>query len=278
MLADVALAEEDAALGIEPGGEQDRGGVVDALAQLGRVVVDGDRVQVDDAVDRRRRGSARAVLAVDVLADRADVVAEVLAPGRLDAAEDPRSRVASTRGGNLPALREPPGRAARSRARPPRPAAMPTSSTISCGAFSSEPVSCGGSGSYSIPSWIACATCSPAIRSARCSAMSIPEETPAAVITLPRSTTRSATGFAPSSPSAVAGRPVRGRLDAVEDAGRGEQQRAGADGGRPLGARVDLGDPARVGARRGRAGGGCRRRPGRRSRRARAPRRASGRR
>ena len=56
VLADVGLAEEDAALGVEPGGEQDRGRVVEALAQLGRVVGDRDRVQVDDAVDRRRRG------------------------------------------------------------------------------------------------------------------------------------------------------------------------------------------------------------------------------
>ena len=84
VLAHVGLAEEDAALGVEAGGEQDRGRVVDALAQLGRVVGDRDRVQVDDAVDRR----VAAVLALDVLADRADVVAEVLAAGRLDAAED----------------------------------------------------------------------------------------------------------------------------------------------------------------------------------------------
>ena len=65
-------------------------GVVDALAQLRRVVGDRDRVQVDDAVDRL--AVAGAVLALDVLADRADVVAEVLAPGRLDAAEDPHRR------------------------------------------------------------------------------------------------------------------------------------------------------------------------------------------
>ena len=45
-------------------------------AQLGRVPGDGDRVQVDDAVDRR----IALVLALDVLADRPDVVAEVLRP------------------------------------------------------------------------------------------------------------------------------------------------------------------------------------------------------
>ena len=80
----VALAEEDAALGIQPGGDEDRRGVEDALAQHGRVVLDRDGVQVDDAVDRR----VAAVLALDVLDDRADVVAEVLAAGRLDAGED----------------------------------------------------------------------------------------------------------------------------------------------------------------------------------------------
>ncbi len=84
VLADVGLAEEDAALRVEPGGEQDRGGVEDALPQVGRVVRHRDRVQVDDAEDRR----LAPVLPLDVLADRADVVAEVLAAGRLDAGED----------------------------------------------------------------------------------------------------------------------------------------------------------------------------------------------
>ncbi len=86
MLVHVGLAEEDAALGIEAGGEQDRGGVIDALAQLGWLVGDRDRVQVDDAEDRR----LAPLLPLDVLADRADVVAQVLAAGRLDAAEDDR--------------------------------------------------------------------------------------------------------------------------------------------------------------------------------------------
>ncbi len=45
----VTLAEEDAAVGVEAGGDQDRGRVIDALAQFGRVVGDRDRVQVDDA-------------------------------------------------------------------------------------------------------------------------------------------------------------------------------------------------------------------------------------
>jgi len=67
--------EEDAALRIEAGREQQRRRVVDALAQLARVVADGGRVQVDDAVDR-----LAAVLPGDVLDDRPEVVAEVLRP------------------------------------------------------------------------------------------------------------------------------------------------------------------------------------------------------
>ena len=84
MLGDVGLAEEDAAIRVEPGGEQDRHRVVHPFAKLGRILGDGERVEVDDAVDR-----LAAVLPLDVLADRPDVVAEVLAPRGLDAAEDP---------------------------------------------------------------------------------------------------------------------------------------------------------------------------------------------
>lgn len=46
--------------------------------------------------------------------------------------------------------------------------------TMAAGAFSGEPASNGGCGSYSIPSWIVCATESPAIRLASASAMSTP--------------------------------------------------------------------------------------------------------
>ena len=104
VLAHVGLAEEDRLRRIDPGSEQDRGRVVEALAELGRVVGDRDRVEVDDAIDR-----VAAVLSLDVLADRADVVAEVLAAGRLDAAEDPGHT-----SGNLLALR---GTAVRARLR-----------------------------------------------------------------------------------------------------------------------------------------------------------------
>ncbi len=88
VLADVGLAEENAALGIEAGGEQDRRRVVDALPQGGRIPGNGERVQIDDAVDRR----VATVLPFDVLPDRPDVVAEVLLAGRLDAAEDAHGR------------------------------------------------------------------------------------------------------------------------------------------------------------------------------------------
>ena len=84
VLGDVALAEEDAALGVEPGGHQQGRGLARAPAQLLRVVGDRRAVQVDDAVDRR----VRLVLTLDVVEDRPDVVAEVLAPGGLDAGED----------------------------------------------------------------------------------------------------------------------------------------------------------------------------------------------
>ena len=83
VLVHVALAEEDAALGVEARGEQQRGEVVHAAPQLRRLIRDGGGVQVDDAEQR-----LAALLPLDVLADRADVVAEVLGAGGLDAGED----------------------------------------------------------------------------------------------------------------------------------------------------------------------------------------------
>ena len=83
VLVHVGLAKEDAALGIEAGGEEDRRRVVEALAELGRLVGDRDRVEVDEAED-----ALAALLRLHVLGDRPDVVAQVLAPRGLDAAED----------------------------------------------------------------------------------------------------------------------------------------------------------------------------------------------
>ena len=88
VLLHVALAEQDAAVRVEARGDQQRGEVERALAQVGGVVVDRQRMEVDDAVDRR----VTAVLAGDVLRDAADVVAEVLGARRLDAREDPHER------------------------------------------------------------------------------------------------------------------------------------------------------------------------------------------
>ena len=73
VLQHVALTEQDAALRIEARGEQQRGEVVQAFAQPRGLVGDGDRVQIDDAVQR-----LAAILPGDVLGDRADVVAQVL--------------------------------------------------------------------------------------------------------------------------------------------------------------------------------------------------------
>jgi hypothetical protein len=82
VLSHVRLAEEDATGWIEPGGQQDRSRVVEALAEFGGVEPDRDGVEVDDAVDRLAH-----ILERDVGADRPQVVAEVLATGRLDAGE-----------------------------------------------------------------------------------------------------------------------------------------------------------------------------------------------
>ena len=80
------------------------------------------------------------------------------------------------------------------RAQPPRHAPARRSRA---GALSTEPASNGGCGSYSMPSWIAWATSGPAIFAASTRPMSIPEDTPAAVMTLPCSTTRRPVGRAP---------------------------------------------------------------------------------
>ena len=52
VLGHVRLDEQRGPLRVDPGGEQLRGGPAGALAQHLRVVLDGDRVQVDDAVER----------------------------------------------------------------------------------------------------------------------------------------------------------------------------------------------------------------------------------
>ena len=83
VLGHVALAKQDAARRVETCGEQQCGEVIQAAAQLRGLIGDGDRVQVDDAIQR-----LAAILTGDVLADRADVVAQVLGARGLDAGED----------------------------------------------------------------------------------------------------------------------------------------------------------------------------------------------
>ena len=84
VLGHVGLAKEDAALGVEPGGDQHGCGVKHVAGESLGVVGHARGVQVDDAVDR----GVAALLAVEVAADGADVVAQMLAAGGLDAAED----------------------------------------------------------------------------------------------------------------------------------------------------------------------------------------------
>ena len=80
---DVGLPEQDAALGVEARGQQNRSAVVHARRQVTRVVGDGDRMEIDETVDR-----LAPVLPGDVLPDPPDVVPEVEDAGRLDARED----------------------------------------------------------------------------------------------------------------------------------------------------------------------------------------------
>jgi hypothetical protein len=76
-----------------------------------------------------------------------------------------------------------------------------TCARIAGGALSGVPASKGGSGAYSIPSWIACAISGPAISAIRVNAKSIPAVTPPPVIKLPSRTTRPGSGIAPNSAS-----------------------------------------------------------------------------
>ena len=83
----MALAEERAPVGVEADREEERGQIERAVVQVARVVVDRDRVQVDDAEE-----GVALVLRRDVLAHRADVVADVFGTRRLDAGKDTHFR------------------------------------------------------------------------------------------------------------------------------------------------------------------------------------------
>ena len=79
----MALAEHRRPLGVEAGREQHRREVERRLAQNGGLVLDGDRVEVDDAEERVVR-----LLRLRVLAEAAAVVAQRLAAGGLDSGKD----------------------------------------------------------------------------------------------------------------------------------------------------------------------------------------------
>ena len=87
MRGDVALAEDDRALGVDAGGEEHRRARQRRLVQPFRLVRGRDRVQVDDA----EHGIAL-LLGSRVLAIAAAVVAERLVAGGSDAGEDPHPR------------------------------------------------------------------------------------------------------------------------------------------------------------------------------------------
>ena len=80
--------------GSSPGGKQDRRGVEHPLAQVGGVVGDRDRMQVDG---RSRSPAAPRSWPSTYWRIAPDVVAEVLTAGRLDAGEDDRTVVSHER-------------------------------------------------------------------------------------------------------------------------------------------------------------------------------------
>ena len=83
MLGHVALNEERAGVGIEAASDEERGQVERRLAQCFGLLRHGDRVHVDDGVER-----IHLVLLGHPAADGADEVAEVLLARRLDSGED----------------------------------------------------------------------------------------------------------------------------------------------------------------------------------------------
>ncbi len=80
----LALVEHDRARRVDAGGEERGGDLSDLRLQLGRVLPQGDRVQVDDAVEALRL----ARLHLHEPLHGAEIIAEMQVPGRLDAGED----------------------------------------------------------------------------------------------------------------------------------------------------------------------------------------------
>ena len=80
MLGDPALVEDDIGLRIDAAGEKGRGHLAGGALKLRRLVRQGHRVQVDDAIDARMGR-----LHGDEALDRAKIIAEVQIAGRLNA-------------------------------------------------------------------------------------------------------------------------------------------------------------------------------------------------
>ncbi len=83
MRADHALVEDDAAFGVDAGGDIGGGDLARRMAQFGRILRHRHRVQIDDAED-----ALEIVLQGDPVADRAEIIAEMQIAGRLDAGKD----------------------------------------------------------------------------------------------------------------------------------------------------------------------------------------------
>ena len=81
----VALAVDEAALGIDAAGDIDGGQLHAAAAQVGGILPDGDGVHVHDGVD-----AVIVVLQFGEVPQRADVVAQGQRTGGLDAGENDR--------------------------------------------------------------------------------------------------------------------------------------------------------------------------------------------
>ena len=137
-----------------------------------------------------------------------------------------------------------PARELSSRLARARPAASPRISSTSSGpAFSGEPASNGGAGSYSIPSWIAFATSSLSLArraSAPCRSRRRPRRRSSPCRPRRRALRP---GSAPKLAQRIAIGPVSRRPLAFEDPGGAEHERAGADGGRPVGRLVGVAEP-----------------------------------
>ena len=90
MRGDHALVEDDAVLGVDPGGDIGGGDLAGRGAQLGRVLRHGQRVQVDDAED-----ALVIMLQRDPVADRAEIIADRKST-RLNSSHEIPSRMPSS--------------------------------------------------------------------------------------------------------------------------------------------------------------------------------------